>query len=90
MRRRWTKTTGLVGGTLASHRGRRVANSGCLMALRYVTGRRVFDDRILRHENFGRPTRSSAMADRLGLSMSRLRKAGSTAGAAARISSFLL
>jgi hypothetical protein len=84
------KTSCWLGGALASHRGRRVANSGCLIALRDVTGRHVFDDRMLRHENSGRSTRSSAMGDRLGLSMSRFRPAGLTTGGAARMSSFLL
>jgi hypothetical protein len=51
------KTSCWLDDTLASHRGRRVATSGCVVALRDVTGRRVFDDRMLRHENFGRPTR---------------------------------
>jgi hypothetical protein len=72
------KTSCCLGGTLASRAGRRVASSRCLIALRDVTGRRVFDDGVLRHENFWHSTRSSAMADRLGLGMSRFRLAGLT------------
>jgi hypothetical protein len=83
------KTSCRFGGALASHGGRRVANSRCLIALRDVTGRRVFDDRLLRHENSGYSTRSSAMADHLGLCMSRFRP-GLATGGAARMSSFLL
>ncbi len=83
------KTSCRLGGVLTSHRGQRVANSGCLIALRDVVERDVFDDHIPPHDDSGRSLRSSVLADRLGLCMSRFRPASSTTGGASPMSSLL-